>query len=63
MPLASDRRQRRLAAKTLGDKNFELTVEVLPEGQTDLLPGSQGTVSGVCNMVISSVLIAISMVV
>ena len=59
MPLAS-RRQRRLAAKTFRDKNFELTVEVLPAGQTDLLPGSQGTASGVCNVVVSMP-IAISM--
>jgi len=63
MPLASQRRLRRLDAKApSGDKNFELTVEVLPEGQTDLLPGSQGTASGVCNVVVS-MLIAISMLV
>ena len=60
MPLASQRRQRRLSVKTLGDKNFQLTVEVLPAGETDLLPGSQGTASGVCNLVVS-MLIAISM--
>jgi len=62
MPLASQRRQLRLAAKTSGDKNFQLTVEVLPAGQTDLLPGSQGTASDVCNVVVS-MLIVISMLV
>merc|ERR1719198_2435506 len=45
MPLTSQRRQRRLAAKALRDKNVQLTVEVLPAGQTDLLTGSQGTAS------------------
>ena len=69
MPLAPqhrDRRLRRLAAKQpSGDKNFELTVEVLPmgEGETDQRPlVSQGTVLGVCNVVVSA-LIAISMLV
>jgi len=61
MPLASRRRLRRLDAKAPGDKNFELTVEVLPAGETQSVLGSHGTVSGVCNVVISA-LIAISMV-
>ena len=55
MPLAS-KNLRQLAE----DNNFQLTVEVLPVGESDLLPGSQGTASGVCNLVVS-MLIAISM--
>ena len=69
MPLAPqhrDRQLRRLAAKTpSGDNNFELTVEVLPVGEveTDQRPlGSQGTIPGVCNVVISA-LISVSMLV
>ena len=65
MPLAPKNRNRglrRLAAKTSEDNNFQLTVEVLPVGESDLLPGSQGTASGVCNLVVS-MLIAISMLV
>jgi len=61
MPLASRRRLRRLDAKAPGDKNFELTVEVLPAGETQRPIGSQGAVSGVCNVVISAA-IAISMI-
>jgi len=61
MPLASRRRQLQQAAMApSGDKNFQLTVELLPSGQTTLIPGSQGTASGVCNVVVS-MLIAISM--
>jgi len=66
MPLAPknhNRRLRRLDVKTpSGDKNFELTVEVLPEGQTDLLPGSQGTASGVCNVVVSMLIVISTLV-
>ena len=62
MPLApKNRRQLWQAAKASSEENnFQLTVEVLPSGKTDLLPGSQGTASGVCNLVVS-MLIAISM--
>merc|ERR1712224_324502 len=62
MPLAPQNRRirlRRLAAKTSEDNNFQLTVEVLPAEETDLVLGSQGTASGVCNLVVS-MLIAIS---
>jgi len=65
MPLAPQnrriRRQLQQAAKApSGDKNFELTVELLPAEETDLVLGSQGTASSVCNLVVS-MLIAISM--
>merc|ERR1712159_431957 len=56
MPLASQRRLRRLTTKAPGDSNFELTVEVLSAGDTELAIVSEGTVSGVCSVVISAVI-------
>jgi len=53
MPLASQRR--RLAAKAPGDKNFELTVEVLSAGEPYRPLRSEGTVSGARNVVVSAI--------
>ena len=61
-PKARNRRQLRLVTKApSGEEDFQLTVEMLSVGETDLLPGSQGTASDVCNLVVSILIVIFSM--